>query len=557
MSEEELQNYLLLNYPKENESCEWKEFKSLKHSVSGKESDDIISYISAISNMEGGHLVIGVKDDTLEIVGLENKYHYTAGSIPLKILKQCPNLSSEGFEVEEFITEDSLKTIWIFLIPKHKLRQPVLAHNKAWQRVKDSLVEMRQERLDAILHEQIHLVDWSSVIIPEATIDDLDLEAINFARDKYKIKNPQKVNEIDSWDDGTFLDKAKITIKGRITRTAIILLGKPESEVLISPAVLKIRWILYDSKDNKKDYQIESCPFLLSIEKLYHKIRNVKYRYLKDGTLFPDEVLTYEPFTIREAINNCIAHQDYSKSGMIDVAEREDQLEFSNIGSFIPGSIERVIIDNAPEKYYRNQFLCNAMVNLNMVDTIGSGIIKMFNFQRNRFFPLPDYDFSNGQVKVKIIGKVIDIEYARILAKNQELTLAEIMILDKVQKKKELTNDEERHLRKRNLVEGRKPNFYLSAEVAQKTGQKAEYIKTRGLKDAHFKKLILELIDKYHETSKEEIDKLLMDLLPGVLNEQQRKNKIRNLVYSMSKKDKTIENLGSNRYPKWIRKLGN
>ena len=53
--------------------------------------------------------------------------------------------------------------------------------------------------------------------------------------------------------------------------------------------------------------------------------------------------------------------------------------------------------------------------------------------------------------------------------------------------------------------------------------------------------------------SKEDIDKLLLDILPGVLDEKQRKNKIRNLVYAMSKKDKTIINQGTNRHPKWVR----
>jgi ATP-dependent DNA helicase RecG len=81
----------------------------------------------------------------------------------------------------------------------------------------------------------------------------------------------------------------------------------------------------------------------------------------------------------------------------------------------------------------------------------------------------------------------------------------------------------------------------------------AEYIKTRGLKDDHFKKLILEYLDKCKHASKEDIDKLLLDILPGVLDEDQRKNKIRNLIYAMSKKDKTIINLGTNRYPKWVR----
>ena len=75
MTEQELQQYLLSKYPKENEECEWKEFKNMKNDFNGKEKDDVISYVSALSNMEGGHLVIGVVDNTLEIVGT-NTYNY-------------------------------------------------------------------------------------------------------------------------------------------------------------------------------------------------------------------------------------------------------------------------------------------------------------------------------------------------------------------------------------------------------------------------------------------------------------------------------------------------
>lgn len=71
MLELELQQYLLREFPQENARCEWKEYKNLKNSFCGDEKDDVISYVSAIANMEGGHLVIGVKDKTLEIVGTE------------------------------------------------------------------------------------------------------------------------------------------------------------------------------------------------------------------------------------------------------------------------------------------------------------------------------------------------------------------------------------------------------------------------------------------------------------------------------------------------------
>jgi len=359
---------------------------------------------------------------------------------------------------------------------------------------------------------------------------------------------------IPSWDDATFLNKAKVCIQGKITRAAILLLGKAESEHFISPATAKISWILKDRDNIEKDYEHFSCPFLLEVENVYAKIRNLKYRYLQSGTLFPDEVDQFDPYIIREAMNNCIAHQDCKLGGKINVVEREDGiLTFINSGSFIPGSIEKVIEADAPETEYRNPFLANAMVNLNMIDTIGSGIKKMFVLQKNKFFPLPEYDFSSCKVKVQIIGKIIDENYARKLAQFDELSLEEIILLDKVAKHKLLLDSEIKVLRKKKLIEGRKPNLHISSNIATATDEKASYIKQKGFKDEHYKKMILAFIDQYGQTSKKEIDHLILDILPDILDEKQRENKVRNIIYSMSKRDGSIMNEGTSRYPKWVR----
>jgi ATP-dependent DNA helicase RecG len=127
------------------------------------------------------------------------------------------------------------------------------------------------------------------------------------------------------------------------------------------------------------------------------------------------------------------------------------------------------------------------------------------------------------------------------------------MMLDKMQKKKQLTEGEIQELKVKRLIEGRKPNYHISAAVAEKTEQKADYIKVRGFKDDHYKSMILEYIDKYGVASKEDIDSLVLDILPKVLDEKQKENKVHNLVSAMSKKDKTIVNQGTIRYPKWVR----
>ena len=185
---------------------------------------------------------------------------------------------------------------------------------------------------------------------------------------------------------------------GKITRAALILLGKEEAEFLLSPYVAKIRWSLRKVGETlNKDYDIYSIPFLLSVDKLYNKVRNVKYRIVRPNSLFPDEMLRYDMFNIREPLNNAIAHQDYTKCARIDVVEYEDDhLIFQNYGSFLPTSIEDVVEEDCPQSIYRNRFLVEAMRNLNMIETEGGGIRKLFLKQSERYFPLPDYDLSGG-----------------------------------------------------------------------------------------------------------------------------------------------------------------
>ena len=111
MTELELQQYLLREYPQENARCEWKEFKNLKNSFCGDEKDDVISYVSAIANMEGGFLVVGVHDKTLEIVGTDT-YNYDRQKAILRLTERCTNLSSAGLDIEEYFTDDTKKVVW-------------------------------------------------------------------------------------------------------------------------------------------------------------------------------------------------------------------------------------------------------------------------------------------------------------------------------------------------------------------------------------------------------------------------------------------------------------
>lgn len=542
MTEIELQQYLRTTYPRENESCEWKELKNLKHAVSGKAGDDIISYVSAISNVEGGHLIIGVKDTTLDITGISNFHTYNKESIKYRLSEECINLPTAGFSVDEFITTDTKKSVWVLNIPKHQLRLPVYAHKKAWHRVGDSLEEMDKSRIDSITNEVFVISDWSAEIVKGASLTDLNQDAISKARIEFVKRNPSKAEEEKSWDIAKFLDKAKLTKSGKITRTALILLGKEESEHFLD-STTKIRWVLRSLDDQNKASEIYSIPFILSVDKVFNHIRNLKYIYTKDDTIFPEELPRYDTFTIREPLHNSIAHQDYTLKGYINVIEYEDDhLVFSNRGKFLPRSVEEVVLNDTPFEHYRNPFLVAAMKNLNMIETEGGGIRKIFNYQRQRLFPLPDYDISDEQCKITIIGKVLNMDFARILTKNPDLSLVDIILLDKVQKnRKDLSDDQIAYLRKNAFIEGRKPNFFLSHKVIsplENDDLNAEYISNKGLTDEYYRELILKYLRTHGSTMKIKIESFLLPKLPSIMSDNQKKNKVTNLLTYLRKEGK-------------------
>ena len=537
----------LLSLTTENEVAEFKEAKTQY------DKDKLGQYFSALSNeanlkgQQQAWMVFGVKNDKT-IVGTSindtqlNEYKNEMAQ------HTSPRLS---FDLTERV-EYRGKQVILCKIPAAPQGQPVSWKGHCYGRDGESLGALHDNERDRIKIQNTAL-DWSAQIIPGATLDDLSKEAIDFARKQFIEKNRKIEAEILIWDDTTFLNKAKVTIQGKITRAAILLLGKPESDHFINPTQAKISWILKDKDNIEKDYEHFGCPFILTVNDVKNKIRNLKYRYIKDGTLFPDEVEQFDPYIIRESLNNCIAHQDYTLNGKINVVEREDGvLTFTNLGTFIPESVEMVIKSDAPESRYRNPFLANAMVNLNMIDTTGSGIKRMFNIQRNKFFPLPDYDLKKSRVQLSIIGKVLDMKYAMKLAQLPTLALDEIILMDKVAKGKVILDVEAKILKGKSLIEGRKPNFHISSLVAINTNEKEQYIRNRGFKDDHYKKMILDYIKQYGFATKANIDHLILDILPSILDERKKANKVRNLVYALSKKDKLIENQGTVRYPKWV-----
>jgi ATP-dependent DNA helicase RecG len=534
----------------ENEVVEFKQ--------AGKDydTDKIGEYFSALSNeanlrnVEQAWLVFGVNNKTRTVVGSDYRLESERlQSLNMQVAQSAePSITFRNIHV----LQHSGGRVVLFEIPAAPRGIPIAWKGHYYARAGESLISLGLDKLDEI-RNQSRASDWSAQVVSGATLDHLDATALAKARESFakKYANRFSSEEVMAWSDSVFLDRAKLTQDGQITRTTLLLLGKPEATHLLSPHPAQMTWKLEGAE---RAYQHFSPPFLLNTTSLYQKIRNIQLRILPEDQLIAIELAKYDQKIVLEALHNCIAHQDYARNARIIVTELPDRLIFENEGAFYEGQPVDYISGHKTPRRYRNPFLAQAMAELNMIDTMGYGIYEMHIGQARRYFPMPDYDLSEPQVvKMTIHGSVVDPAYSRMLIQKTDLSLQDIFALDRVQKKLPLDDSMLQHLRREKLIEGRKPNFHVSASVATATATKADYIRTRAQDDAFYIKLISDYIAKFGSATRREVDKLLAGKLSDALDDGQKETKIGNLLTHM-RNEGLIENIGSRKASQWVLK---
>lgn len=529
------------------------EVVEFKQADNDYKTSEIGKYFSALANeanlrgTESGWLIFGVNNKSRAVVGT----NYRPDTEHLNSLKHQMAQGTEPSITFRAIHElhHAGGRALLFEIPAAPRGMPVAWQGHLYARAGESLTSLGLDKLDEIRNQTL-AQDWTAQLVPGATLDDLDGEAVRKARESFakKYANRVSLDEVMGWPLATFLDRARITRDGRITRTTLLLLGKAESAWRLSPHPAQLTWSL---EGPERAYEHFGLPFLLNTTRLYQRIRNIQLRILPQDELLPVEVPKYDQKIVLEALHNCIAHQDYSHNGRVVVTERQDRLIFINEGGFYDGQPDEYVQGTKTPRRYRNPFLAQAMAELNMIDTMGYGIRDMYLGQARRYFPMPDYDLSEpNAVKMTLYGGVVDIAYSRLLIQKTDLPLADVLALDRVQKKLPIPDEAAAHLRKAGLIEGRKPKYFVSAMVAAATASKADYIRTRAQDDEFYAKLLTDYLEKFGEASRTEVNRLLLDKLSDALTDEQKNNKVANLLTNLRRNGRIV-NTGSRARPIW------
>lgn len=524
----------------ESEIIEFKDRKTLS-------KDEVGKYFSALSNeanlnfTESAWLIFGIRDDGelvnsnyLDTIDSQNELKRYIGE------QTSGNLSFIGIHERRI---DGRRVV-LLEIPPATYGSPTSFKGFAYERRGESLAPLSDFKRVRIMGEAAP--DWSARLIRDATMDDIDPDALALARKKFMDDRPSLAEECKTWSDETFLDKMELRKNGIMTNAALLLLGRHEAAQKMDGCPAGMRWILRGRDNEVMASEVYGLPYLCSVERISKKIRNLRYSAFLGDDLTKTNLDTYDENLLREALYNCICHQDYTKTEFITLTEFDnDCLVFDNAGDFLPGDVDTVLKSNRPMGFYRNLFLSHAMRRMCLVEVSGGGIIMMCRCQMKRLFPLPDYDISGGRVTVTVVGKVTNEAYASILRRRKDVTLADAVVLDAIVKGKQVSEEDILRLRAEGLLSNRGGYLHL----VDPRFEEQEDMGMTGSGDA--KSEILTFISVAGPSDKKTIVNHLKAGIFSELSEDKAYYRTSNALDALRKKG-NIENIGTQRKPLYV-----
>lgn len=497
------------------------EFKEARNNFDSRERSD---YCAAIANSGGGKLLLGVTNSRV-IVGTI-VYTGTISKVPHDVYQKI------GITVLVEEVSHTRGRVVIFDVPPRPVGQRVKSdgHYKYPIRVGESIVEMDDENTRTILNEV--QPDFSAGVIERLAINDLDENAVaNFRKRRVEKTGNSGLKTVALEH---ILNDAELMRDGKINYASLILLGKVEkiSELLTQSEII-YEW-RSTSQQIHHDFRTSwKAPYFAIYDEIWQTInaRNLRTPY-QEGFV-QQEVLAFDEKSCREAVNNAVAHRDYSIGGRsIIIRASPDAFTVISPGGF-PKDITPENVLEAPP-HWRNRLIAEAFERTNLVERSGQGIDNIFEASIRQGKGLPDFQGTdNSTVQINIPAKVKDAEFIKFLEKvaNERqinFSFSEIYELERlrVEKLLPLLIHKEKFLRLGIIERVGKTSgikYMLSRRYYTYEERPGLYTRIKGITREHKKELILrhlrtnkglkgDFVDAFPELSEKDISNILQEL---------------------------------------------
>lgn len=477
----------------------------------------ILGYVTALCNEKGGSLVIGMEDKyPHKVVGTSQNENST-GELEANIYRDT-GIRPKIYELYEDEAEKKGRVL-VIDVPPRPAGTVFKFEDVPLMRVGEELKPMSDEVYLSIIQE--NEPDFSQQICRDATLDDLDPDALSVLKEKYAKKQNNPI--FLTLSNRQILSDLQLITDEGVTNAAVILLGKEDFIKRVYPqASVMLEYRHSESQitfDNRISY---SQPFFIMIDRLWHDIdlRNGKFQ-IKEGPYIFD-VPYFNEEVIRESINNAITHRDYTRHSETVIKQYPQKLIVTNAGGFPHGvTIDNILtVPSTP----RNRLLADVLSKTGIVERSGQGIDKIFYRTLSEGKEAPDYSGSDAFNVELILSAIIqDKAFALFiesvqqnLAEDNKLSVFEIVVLDKIRRNEKTTALDKaviKQLMDRNLIEKRgKTNgihYILCRSYYEFTGNTAEYSKKSDWNTSQVTSIIIPFLTKYNKAKMGDFVKLL------------------------------------------------
>lgn len=477
----------------------------------------ILGYVTALCNEKGGSLVIGMEDKyPHKVVGTRQNENST-GELEANIYRDT-GIRPKIYELYEDEAEKKGRVL-VIDVPSRPAGTVFKFEDVPLMRVGEELKPMSDEVYLSIIQE--NEPDFSQQICRDATLDELDPDALSVLKEKYAKKQNNPI--FLTLSNRQILSDLQLITDEGVTNAAVILLGKEDFIKRVYPqASVMLEYRHSESQitfDNRISY---SQPFFIMIDRLWHDIdlRNGKFQ-IKEGPYIFD-VPYFNEEVIRESINNAITHRDYTRHSETVIKQYPQKLIVTNAGGFPHGvTIDNILtVPSTP----RNRLLADVLSKTGIVERSGQGIDKIFYRTLSEGKEAPDYSGSDAFNVELILSAIIqDKAFALFiesvqqnLAEDNKLSVFEIVVLDKIRRNEKTTTLDKaviKQLMDRNLIEKRgKTNgihYILCRSYYEFTGNTAEYSKKSDWNTSQVTSIIIPFLTKYNKAKMGDFVKLL------------------------------------------------
>ena len=354
------------------------EGKTLKFKRDLSSPKNMLKTLVAFANTAGGRLIIGLEDESREVLGVENPLdeeerlcNLIADSIEPRLV---PNVEMVSFEDKTLLSVEvypsGSRPHWL---KKEGPEEGVYVRLGSTNRKAD-------RELIAELKRGVEGKSFDEQALPDRTVDDLDFDAATACFEMHR-----KLVKKD-------LESLRLVAKHQghqvPTVGGMLLFGKDREMVFPDAWIQCGRFIGKDKADIFDHIDIhEHLP--VAVERVMEFLKKHAMRGADFSELRRKDVWSIPLTILREAVVNAIVHADYSQRGApVRIAFFNDRIEIENPGILLPGLTIEDMLQGVSK--IRNHVIARVFRELDLIEQWGSGVRRMFSESEALGLPQPE-----------------------------------------------------------------------------------------------------------------------------------------------------------------------